>query len=418
MNALIDVVRPAEVAAGVHRDAVLAGRVVSTAGSQIIVLLADGLDDQAGLQMGSLVSVRSSHATIYGIISGLSTPMPRPPDEGPELKIAEIVLLGEVADSAVGGNGRFRRGVSRLPSLDARVYLADQDETAIVYALPGRQTVSIGSVHQDPCVPACISVDDLLGKHFALLGTTGTGKSCALTLLLKRILEQNPNGHVLLLDPHGEYARAFGSRAELLTGESFRLPYWVLNFEELTEVLFGNDKDDMFAECSHLRELVLAAKQKFAGNANRITVDTPVPYSLRDALSQNDAAIGSLDNHHNLPTYLRVKSILASMQTDRRFAFMFDSGIRVTDNLAALLGRLFRVPAAGKPLAILDLASIPSEALNIVVAVICRLAFEFAVWSEQRQPLLPAGLRGSAPICPAGQRKRIRTDQAGVVADR
>jgi len=133
---------------------------------------------------------------------------------------------------------------------------------------------------------------------------------------------------------------------------------------------------------------VLAAKVKFAGNANRITVDTPVPYSLRDVVSLNEAAIGSLDNRHNLPTYLRVKSLLASLQTDRRFAFMFDTGIRVTDNLATLLGRLFRVPAHGKPLAIIDLASIPSEALSIVTAVICRLAFEFAVWSEQRQPLL------------------------------
>ena len=388
MNELTDVVRPVQATAELRREAVLAGRVVSTAGSQIIILLADDVGEQTGLQMGSLVSVRSPHATIYGIISGLSTPMPRPPGEGPELKIAEIVLLGEVADRAVGGNGQFRRGVSKLPSLDARVYLADQDETAIVYALPGRPTVCIGSVHQDPRVPACVSIDDLLGKHFALLGTTGTGKSCALTLLLKRILEQNPNGHVLLLDPHGEYARAFGERAEHLTVETFRLPFWLLTFEELTEVLFGNDRVEMYAEIMHLRDLVLAAKLKFSGNSNRFTVDTPIPYSFNEVVSQNEAAIGSLDNHHNLPTYLRLKAILTTLETDRRFAFLFDVGIRITDNLAALLGRLFRIPPDGKPLAILDLASIPSEALNIVVAVVCRLAFDFAVWSEQRQPLL------------------------------
>lgn len=388
MNAMIDIARPMEGTSSVRREAVLAGRVVSTAGSQIIVLLADGVGDETGLQMGSLVSVRSAHATIYGIASGLSTPMPRPPGEGPELKIAEIVLLGEVADRAVGGNGQFRRGVSKLPSLDARVYLANQDETAIVYALPGRPTVSVGSVYQDPRVPACVSVDDLLCKHFAFLGTTGTGKSCALTLVLKRILERHPNGHVLLLDPHGEYAHAFGPRAEHLTGESFRLPYWLLNFEELTEVLFANKRDEMYAEAAHLRELVLAAKLKFSGNADWITVDTPVPYSLCDVVSLNEAAIGSPEKHHNLPTYLRLRSILTSVQTDRRFAFMFDVGIWIDDNLSALLGRLFRVPADGKPLAILDLATIPSEALNIVVAVVCRLAFDFAVWSEQRQPLL------------------------------
>ena len=204
----------------VRRDGVPIGRVVSTAGSQIVVLLDGDVGDPNVVQMGSLVSVCSPHANVYGIIAGLSTPMPRPAGEGPELKIAEISLFGEVANRAVGGNGAFRRGVSKLPSLDARVYMADQDETAIVYAFPSRPTVCIGSVHQDPRVPASVSVDDLLGKHFAMLGTTGSGKSCALTLVLKQIFKQNPNSHVLLLDPHGEYGCAFGSSAEHLTVES------------------------------------------------------------------------------------------------------------------------------------------------------------------------------------------------------
>ena len=67
---------------------------------------------------------------------------------------------------------------------------------------------------------------------------------------------------------------------------------------------------------------------------------------------------------------------------------MFDVGRGLPDNLGTLIGRIFRVPAGGKPLAILDLASIPSEALNVAVAVVCRLAFDFAVWSGQRLPLL------------------------------
>jgi len=380
-----------EAMGSVRRDGVLIGRVVSTTGSQIVALLDGDVGDPNVVQMGSLVSVCSPHANVYGIIAGLSTPMPRPAGEGPELKIAEISLLGEVADRAVGGNGAFRRGVSKLPSLDARVYMADQDETAIVYAFPSRPTVCIGSVHQDPRVPAFVSVDDLLGKHFAILGTTGSGKSCALTLVLKQIFKQNPNSHVLLLDPHGEYGCAFGSSAEHLTIESFRLPYWLLNFDEFVEVLFGNEKAEMGAEVMQLRELVLNAKLRFHGNgrdANWVTVDSPVPYSLGDLTAQLDRAIGGLDNRGNLPTYLRLKARLAALQTDRRYAFMFDLGIAVRDNLGALLGRLFRVPANGKPLAILHLVSIPSEALNVVVAVVCRLAFDFAVLSGRRAPLL------------------------------
>ena len=399
---------------------VRAGRVVSTAGSQVIILLDKEVGGLDAVQTGSLVCVRSQHAKVYGIIEGLSTPMPMQASDGQELKIAEIGLLGEVLDDSSGAPGSFRRGVSKLPSLDATVYIATEDDTAVVYALQKRRAVSIGSVHQDPRVPARISVDDMLCKHFAMLGTTGTGKSCALTLILKRILDQNPNGHVLLLDPHGEYGRAFGARAEHLTKGTFKLPYWLCNFEELTEVVFGHDKQDMVMEIMHLRDLVLTAKMNFAGNARDvglITADTPVPYAMGDLNRLIDQAIGSLENRSNLPPYLRLKARINSLQTDRRFDFMFETGLVVRDEFAALLGRILRVPANGRPLAILDLASIPSEVLNVVVAVICRLAFDFAVWGRPAHAAA-AGVRGSPPLRAAGYGPWVRAGEAGAVAHR
>ena len=382
---------PAPAPTAARHVGICAGRVVSTSGSQVIILLDRTILGLEAVQMGALVCVRSPHSTVYGVIEGLSTPMPLQPVDGRELQVAEIGLLGEVPDLDTGEAGSFRRGVSKLPSLDALVYLASEADTAAVYAMEKRRAVSIGSIHQDPRVPARIGVDDMLNKHFAMLGTTGTGKSCALTLILKRILEQNPNGHVLLLDPHGEYGRAFGDRAEHMTRESFKLPYWLCNFEELTEVVFGHEKEDMVMEIMHLRELVLTAKLNFTGNARDagwITVDTPVPYAMGDLNRLIDAAIGSLENRSNLPPYLRIKARINSLQSDRRYDFMFDTGLVVRDDFATLLGRFVRVPANGKPLAILDLASIPSEVLNVVVAVICRLAFDFAVWAGQRVPLL------------------------------
>jgi DNA helicase HerA-like ATPase len=368
-----------------------AGRVVSTASSQIIILLDGTAAMPSPVEMGCLVSVRSPHATVYGIVEGLSTPMPMQSAEGRELKVAEIGLLGEVPDDAIHGSRAFRRGVSQLPSLDAIVHLATEKDTAIVYALDNRNAVSVGTVHQNTSVLARVSVNDMLGKHFAMLGTTGTGKSCAITLVLKRILAQNANGHILLLDPHGEYGLAFGDQAEHLTVDSFRLPYWLCNFEELTEILFGHEKADASMEIMYLRELVLAAKLNFAGNARDtagIYVDTPVPYALGDLKRFIEQKIGSLENGDKMPYYARIKSRLISLQADRRFDFMFDTGLVVRDDFAAMLGRLFRVPANGKPLAILDLAGLPSEVLNVVVALICRLAFDFAVEAGQKFPLL------------------------------
>jgi hypothetical protein len=231
-----------------------AGRVVSTAGSQLVILLDRNVNGTDAVQMGNLVTVRTPEATVFGTIEGLSTPMPLQLVDGQELKVAELGLLGEVQHAVAGALACFRRGVSRLPALDSTVYLATEDDTATVYALNNRQAVSIGSVYQDSRVPARVSVDDMLGKHFAMLGTTGTGKSCALTLILKRILEQNPNAHILLLDPHGEYGHAFGDRAEQLNAKTFRLPYWLCTFEELTEIIFGHDNQDAAIEIMLLRE--------------------------------------------------------------------------------------------------------------------------------------------------------------------
>jgi DNA helicase HerA-like ATPase len=366
-----------------------AGRVVSTAGAEVIILL-DG-DNAGAVQMGYLVTMCTPHAIVYGVIEALSKPMPVQPCPVEELMLAEISLLGEAAHDAGNGAARFRRGVSNLPSLDTPVYLADHAVTELVYAFPGRLTITAGVVAHNPNVPARIGVNDLLSKHFAMLGTTGTGKSCALTLMLKRILEQSPNGHVLLLDPHSEYGRAFSDRAEHLNAKNFKLPFWLCTFEELVDIVLGDDPAKTVDEAMHLRDVVLAAKMAAAGQSQDtawVTPDTPVPCSTGDLNRHLDAACGRLDNRVNLPALMRLKARLTSLQMDKRYAFMFDTGLVLQDELPAILSRLFRVPTNGKPLAILDLSSIPSEVLNCVVAIICRLAFDFAAFAGQEYPLL------------------------------
>ncbi len=386
------VVAGLEYAAEVH---IQAGRVVSTTGSQIIVLLNKGLSGRDGLQMGGLVRVQTGNVVVYGLVEGLCTPMPMQEGNGEELHLAEIGLLGEIchADAPPFSGlvpGRFRRGVSRVPALGSIVCLASESDIKDVYAIPGRREVIVGTLNNAPQVAARISVNDMLGKHFALLGTTGTGKSCALTLMIKRIFERSHNGHVLLLDPHGEYGQAFNDQAAHLTVDTFRLPYWLADFEELTEIVFGHEKRERVAEIMLLREMVLEAKLSYAQPADRawITVDSPVPYNLGVLNRHIDNAMGGLDNKRNIEPFQRIKSRLAVLQNDKRYAFMFDIGLGAHDNLAAILGEMFRVPANGKPLAILDLARLPSEVLNVVVAVICRIAFDFAMCVGQTVPLL------------------------------
>ena len=71
---------------------------------------------------------------------------------------------------------------------------------------PKRRDRRIGTIHQDAAVPAYILTNELFGKHFSIVGTTGSGKSCVVATILRAVIERNPHAHVMLLDPHGEYA--------------------------------------------------------------------------------------------------------------------------------------------------------------------------------------------------------------------
>jgi len=84
---------------------------------------------------------------------------------------------------------------------------------------------------------------------------------------------------------------------------------------------------------------------------------------------------------------LRLKERLNRLQSDKRFAFMFQ-GLTVRDNMASILSRIFRVPVEGKPVTILDLSGVPSEILNVVISLLCRVTFDFALWSERAMPIL------------------------------
>ena len=184
-------------------------------------------------------------------------------------------------------------------------------------------------------LPAYLATDELLGKHFAVLGSTGAGKSCSVALILRSILNDNPNGHVMMLDPHNEYSTAFGDKADVLSPDKFMLPYWLLNFEEIVEVVVGRGRQDVDIQTGILKDAIVAAKKKFAGekaSTEHITVDTPVPYVLSELLTHITGQMGQFENPESSSPFLRLKARIESLRSDRRYAFMF-SGLVVQDIL-------------------------------------------------------------------------------------
>ena len=369
------------------------GRVIAITPSQAIVLLerrdATGAADLAmPLEMGTLVKLHSRVAVVYGMITGLRVPLPSLEPSEKDLRLVELELIGEIRCTK-GTAGSFRRGVSAYPALDEPVYLASAADLAAVYARPNAATAQVGTIHQDSIVPAYVLTDELLGKHFSVVGTTGSGKSCVVATILNAVIERNPNAHVMLLDPHNEYSSAFKERATVLSpGDGLYLPYWLFNFEELVEITIGPEHNP--EQVKILGEAVLAAKQSYfakAGLDKFGTVDTPAPYRMSDALRFLETAMGSLNRPDGVANYQAVKGRIFALQNDARYGFVFGGRLTLRDELSDILAQLFRIPVNGKPITILDLSGIPSEVLNVVVSVLCRLAFDFALWSETPIPI-------------------------------
>ena len=152
-----------------------------------------------------------------------------------EIWIAELGLVGELWRDKDGRAATFARGVTCYPMLGDRARVASKAELEAAFCGYPNRSVRIGCIRQDSSIPAMVCVDELLGKHFAILGTTGTGKSCTTALILRSILEKNPAAHIVLLDPHNEYATAFGDSAEVISPDNMHLPFWLLNFEEIVD---------------------------------------------------------------------------------------------------------------------------------------------------------------------------------------
>ena len=378
------------------------GYVISISGSRVIGIMANSSDEDGptlnqAVQIGSLVKVLTPRSIAFGVVSALEVQEPSVPPSTTDKRIVEIDLFGEAliseeenddADEEDVDDGfSFQRGISIYPALGSPIYETTYVELSQIYARPETSNIQIGTLHQDRRLPVYSMTDDLLGKHFAILGTTGSGKSCAVAVMLHAVLDAHPSGHIVVLDPHNEYSHAFGDAAEVISPDNLQLPHWLLNFEELAEVLCSPEGAAREAEMAILKAAVVSAKRSFIGDeeaASFITVDTPYPYQLSSLVHLIEGAMGVLEKAEHSTPYLRIISRIESLRRDRRFAFMF-SGLKVKDTLPEVLAKILRIPVEGKPVTIFDLSGVPSEIVDVVVSLLCRTIFDFSLWTKREE---------------------------------
>ncbi|KTT65175.1 ATP-binding protein [Sphingomonas sanguinis] len=339
-------------------------------------------------QVAMPVKIKRDDRWIIGSIRSLSLD----PSSDAAAIATEIDLMGEgMRHAETGDLYGFRRGVTSFPMPGATIHAITNAELAGIHGNRNIATIRIGTVHPARSVPATLAVDALLGRHFAMLGSTGTGKSTATAMILHRICELAPLGHIVMIDPHGEYANAFRGEGEIHDVGNLRMPYWLMNFEEHCEILLSASPADRQNDADVLAKCLLAARMRSRAAADlpRVTVDTPIPYLLSDLTSLLTAEMSKLERAGDIAPYLRIKSKIEEMKGDPRYAFMF-SGMLVADTMASFLGRILRMPGDGRPISIVDVSGVPSDVTSVVVAMLARMIFDHAIWSPpaDRRPVL------------------------------
>lgn len=338
-------------------------------------------------QVGSQLKMRVGNSWILATIRAMSHDRNRN-----DLLLADLDFLGEgYQDFTSGRIIGFRRGVTRYPFPGTEIFPVSSEDMSQIYAAGSRAHILFGTVAPTRETRAALYIDGFLGKHFAILGSTGTGKSTSTALILHRICEASPRGHIVLIDPHGEYGAAFANTGALFDANNLALPYWLMNFEEHCEVFVTSEGTDRTIDTDILAKCLLAARSRnrVAETMGRLTVDSPVPYLLSDLISILSNEMGKLDKGTNSLPYIRLKTRIEEIRADPRYAFMF-SGMLVADTMQHFLAKIFRLPSEGRPIAVIDTSAMPSEITSVVVAVLSRLVFDFALWSrnEPKRPIL------------------------------
>lgn len=244
-------------------------------------------------QVGSFVRIPLGFVNLYGVVSqvGAGAAPVREGDQHPYgNRWLKVQLVGE------GGRvGRFERGISQHPTIEDRVHIVTEADLNTIYG-PGEPDdfVSVGHLASAESIPALVDINKLITRHSAVVGTTGSGKSTTVAGLLNSLSDKSryPSSRIIVLDIHGEYARALSDKsivfrvtADKSKGEkTLYIPYWALTFDEFAKIGMGAlEPKDMAAVQDRLAHFKNEAFKKYPKDglvSERVTVDSPTPFSV------------------------------------------------------------------------------------------------------------------------------------------
>ena len=397
------------------------GTIIEVDGSHIVAELKPGITELSRIfggdtypigQFGSIVKIHFGRRVIFAFVGRLRMKAEYDSERGiaPQAagdeRVIEADLFGEgewLSDTAVTPmvwKLKFDRGVATYPLPQQTVYLTPKRELRFIYGHGKGPSVHLGEHVGTGGTKCYAEMNELLGKHAAILGSTGAGKSAAVAAVLHSLLERGAEENlatwkprIVVLDPHNEYSAAFSHHQKLSTDDgSLILPYWLLNFTETIALLIGKTEFVATSQANIVKKALLKGRIDGATvlglDATRITVDSPVPYKLSNFIANVEAdkpSQASKQESHN--SILEKLDVLAR---DARVTFLMKEWDGATlDPFPVILSQLLSDSAQPK---VVDLSGVPNEVAGVSSAVIARTLFNLKVWQtpdeRQNDPVL------------------------------
>lgn len=402
------------------------GKIIEVDGSHIIAELEPGLTELSRVyagetypigQFGSIVRVHFGRRLIYAFVGRLRMKAEYEAERGvthraaADERIVEGDLFGEGEwTRSEGGEPklRFERGVATYPLPQQTVYLTPKSELRFIYGQKGGPVIQLGEHVGSGGAPCYADLNELLGKHTAILGATGSGKSGAVAAIIHSILRPGSEaGHggwkpeVVILDPHNEYGKAFKEHRRLSTDEgTLSLPYWLLDLDETIGLLIGRTEYAATSQANIVKNALLVARSQAAKDVLRLdpgklTVDAPIPYVLGDPSGLDEFGevggaryetgfVGAINaqrpsnrNKKDHEDYNKVLRKLDSLMKDERLSFMMEPWDGKNDPMPAVIAQIL---GEGSAVRIVDLSGVPNEVAGTASAAIARVLFSLKVW--------------------------------------
>lgn len=355
-------------------------------------------------QVGSHVLVRQGDIQVVAhVVRSYQQMLPIPaasspdkPAEPMKRALLDLLPLGELSK-----NGAFTRGVVHHPTPGAEVHLMRKSEVEALFRKYQSTGYELGYLPTLPGIGICVDPSTLFARHLAVLGQSGSGKSWGVASILQRAVSLMPDAHIVLLDLHGEYVWHDSDHVRhssfkednyrYVDARDLEIPYWLLTYSELVDLLIDRSDDKASTQMAFLREVLLQlrkrANQEMEGV--NITVDSPVYFDLQELYLSFKRANEQVTDFGKVkgPLYGQFDEFVVKMQSrfnDVRYDFLFKPKRRNSSaTLSDLLRDFIGLRKSGRQINVIDFSSVPFDVRPTVSAQIGRLSFEFNYWNPR-----------------------------------